>query len=124
MATDWMKASRTAVLTALFVFGCVAPLRADDELMKVSRTDAMSAATNRPAPAYPAIAKQLKVEGEVTVQVTIGEEGKVEGATAVSGNPILTRAAVDTVKDWKFTPFKNGGKSVKAQTVLSFMFKM
>ncbi len=101
-----------------------APLRAEDEPMKVSRTDAMSAATNKPPPAYPQIAKQLKVEGEVQVQVVIGEEGKVEGATAVSGNPILTKAAVDTVKDWKFTPFKNNGKNVKARTVLSFVFKM
>jgi protein TonB len=104
--------------------GLWAPLRAEDEPLKVSRTDALSAATTKPSPSYPAIAKQLKVEGEVTVQVTIGEEGKVEGATAVTGNPILTKAAIETVKDWKFTPFKNGGKAVKAQTVLSFVFKM
>jgi protein TonB len=84
----------------------------------------MSAATSKPQPAYPVIAKQLRVEGEVQVQIVIGEEGKVEGATAVAGNPILTKAAIDTVKDWKFTPFKNDGKSVKAQTVLSFVFKM
>jgi protein TonB len=100
------------------------PAVADDEPLKVSRPDAMAAATSKPTPVYPAMAKQLKVEGVVEVQVVITEEGKVETATPVSGNPILTKAALETVKQWKFTPFKDGGKSVKAQTVLSFSFKM
>ena len=112
-----------ATLT-LLIAGMFAPLKAEDEPMKVSRNDAMSAATTKPAPPYPLIARQLKVEGEVQVQVVIGEEGKVEGATPVAGNPILTKSAVDTVKAWKFTPFKNGGKNVKVQAVLNFVFKM
>lgn len=110
--------------TALLAVAFLSPMRAEDEPLKVSRSEAMAAATAKPAPSYPAIARQLKVEGEVQVQVVIGEEGKVEGASAVTGNPILTKAALDTVKEWKFTPFKNNGKSVKAQTVLSFLFKM
>lgn len=118
-----MKSDWKTVAAALLVLSASVPLRAEDP-MKVSRSDAMSAATSKPQPAYPVIAKQLRVEGEVQVQIVIGEEGKVEGATAVAGNPILTKAAIDTVKDWKFTPFKNDGKSVKAQTVLSFVFKM
>jgi protein TonB len=118
MTSDWK-----IVLAALLVLGVSGPLRAEDP-MKVTRAEAMSAATSKPSPPYPIIAKQLKVEGEVQVQIVIGEEGKVEGATAIAGNPILTKAAIDTVKDWKFTPFKNDGKNVKAQTVLSFMFKM
>ena len=113
-----------AAVAAMMAAGFVAPLEAQDEPLKVSRAEALSAATTKPAPAYPVIAKQLKVEGEVTVQVLIGEEGKVETSTPVSGNPILTKAAVDTLKDWRFKPFQNGGKAVKAQTVLSFTFKM
>jgi len=116
--------SKIAAATAALVFSLSGSLLAQDDAMKVSRAEAMSAATSKPSPAYPLIAKQLKVEGEVQVHVVIGEEGKVEDATSVAGNPILTKAALDTVKDWKFTPFKNNGKSVKAQAVLSFTFKM
>jgi TonB family protein len=118
-----MKSDWKIVAAALLVLSATIQLKAEDP-MKVSRADAMSAATNKPSPPYPVIAKQLKVEGEVQVQIVIGEEGKVEGATPVAGNPILTKAAIDTVKDWKFTPFKSDGKAVKAQTVLNFMFKM
>ena len=118
MKNDWK-----IMAAALLVLAACIPAKAEDP-MKVSRAEAMSAATSKPSPPYPIIAKQLKVEGEVQVQIVIGEEGKVEGATAVTGNPILTKAALDTVKDWKFTPFKSDGKNVKAQTVLSFMFKM
>ena len=119
MTSDWK-----IVAAALLVLSATGLLKAEDGPMKVSRADAMSAATSKPPPPYPVIAKQLHVEGEVQVQIVIGEEGKVEGATAVAGNPILTKAALDTVKDWKFTPFKSDGKAVKAQAVLSFSFKM
>src|SRR5437762_1833518 len=115
------KTSCLFAVTAMVVASFCMPLRADDEPMKVSRAEALGAATSKPSPSYPIIAKQLKVEGEVTVDVIIGEEGKVESAKAASGNPMLTKAAIDTLKDWKFTPFKNGGKAVKAQTVLSFV---
>ena len=116
----WMLTASVMMLaTALAI-----PALADDDVLKVNRVDAMAAATTKPTPQYPAIAKQLKVEGTVEVQVNISEEGKVDEATAVSGNPILTKAAIETVKQWKFTPFKNGGKATKAQAVLSFNFKM
>jgi protein TonB len=118
------KGFRHTTLLVMLAGAFAIPALADDEPMKVNRADAMAAATSKPTPAYPAIAKQLKVEGSVEVQVLIGEEGKVEDATAVSGNPILTKSAIETVKQWKFTPFKAGGKTVKAQAVLSFNFKM
>src|SRR5271154_3914135 len=111
MKTDWKLAA-----VACLAIGLFSSLRAEDAAMKGSRADAKAAATTKPPPSYPAIARQLKVEGEVQVQVLIGEEGKVEGATAITGNPILTKAALDTVKDWKFAPFKSNGKNVRAQT--------
>ena len=54
-----------------------------------------SRATSLPKPAYPPIAKQMNASGEVTVQVSIDEEGNVLAAKAVSG-PFVLRASAES----------------------------
>jgi protein TonB len=90
---------------------------------KISKTAAMEAATVKPAADYPAIAKQLKIEGVVEVEVLITEEGAVEKVNIVSGNPVLTKSAAETVKKWKFRGFNEDGKPIKVLAPLSFAFK-
>ena len=46
-------------------------------------------ALSLPKPPYPPIAKQLRIQGAVNVQVVISETGKVISAKAVSGNAAL-----------------------------------
>ena len=55
----------------------------------------------RPQPEYPAIAKQLKLEGAVSLTAYVTEEGTVEKVEKVSGNPILLRSAGDALMRWK-----------------------
>jgi outer membrane biosynthesis protein TonB len=42
----------------------------------------------------------------------------------VSGNPVLTKAAVEAVKKWKFTPVMEDGKPARAVAPISLEFKM
>lgn len=86
---------------------------------KLSHAEAIANVATRVAPAYPPAAKQLRVEGSVEVDVTISEDGKVEKAEPAAGNPILARAAVEAVKQWKFKSF--GGP---VQVTLTFAFKL
>lgn len=95
-----------------------------DGMKKVSRAEAVAAATSKPQPSYPENARQLRLQGDVEVEAVIGENGAVESVTPVAGNPVLTRAAADALKRWKFAPFTDGGKAVKASTVLLFSFKL
>ena len=94
------------------------------EVKKVSRAEAMSAVTNKVAPEYPAMGKQLKIEGTVEVGVVIDEDGNVSKAEVVSGNPVLTKPALAALKKWKFKPFQADGKPVKAEATLAVMFKL
>jgi TonB family protein len=55
-------------------------------------------------PAYPAIALRMKIEGTVKLDVTIDPDGSVEDVKVVSGHALLTPAAVDAVKKWKYEP--------------------
>lgn len=58
----------------------------------------------RVAAEYPILARQMGVTGKVKVEVTIAADGKVSAAKVVGGSPVLTTAAVDAVKKWKFEP--------------------
>jgi TonB family protein len=75
-----------------------------------------------PQPVYPALAKQQRVSGQVTVEVTIDETGVVVFARAVSGPTLLRSAAVSAAKQAKFTPTMLSGQAVRAEGVINYNF--
>jgi len=109
----------TMVLT--LVLGIAA---AQDAPKKVSKSDGLNALTAKVAPDYPAIAKQLKIEGSVELEVLVTEIGTVEKVNIVSGNAVLTKPASEAVRKWKYAPFTADGKAVKALVPVSLSFKM
>jgi periplasmic protein TonB len=94
------------------------------EPKKVTRSDALSAAVSKPQPGYPAMAKQLKLQGVVELEALIDESGKVEQVKIVTGNPIFTAPSAAALKAWKFTPFTSEGKPVKALAPVEFAFHL
>src|SRR5262245_61752947 len=52
------------------------------------------------APVYPAEAHQSQVQGAVVLEANINKQGRVDNLRIVSGNPVLTNAAIDAVKQW------------------------
>jgi len=81
-----------------------------------------SKAIDLPKPAYPAIAKQIRAQGPVNVQILIDESGKVISAHAVSGNATLIRAAEEAARRARFTPTMLGNQPVKVQGVITYNF--
>ena len=75
-----------------------------------------------PPPEYPAVAKAAKASGNVTVEITIDEEGNVVSARSVSGHPLLQSAAVTAARQARFTPTKVSGQAVKVNGVLVYTF--
>jgi len=97
---------------------------AQETAVHLSQAEAMKAAKERPAPEYPAMAKQLHLEGDVQVQAHISESGTVEDVKPLTGNAVLANAAVNAMRRWKFTPVVTDGKARKAVTEMSFSFKL
>ena len=62
------------------------------------------AVKTRVPPVYPEIAKRMKVDGIVRLEVTVDAEGKVTDVKALSGNRMLSPAAEDAVRKWRFVP--------------------
>ncbi|MFN7919767.1 MAG: energy transducer TonB [Bryobacteraceae bacterium] len=108
--------TRTAALASLLATAAWAELI-------VPTNVAMSAATNRPAPEYSSLARSMKVSGDVTVEVRIGEDGSVIEVKPLTGSALLAKGVVSTVKQWKFKPFDSSGKPTVAVTTLRFTFK-
>ncbi len=90
---------------------------------KLSRSESLSAAVNKVEPEYPAIARQLKIQGSVELEAVVTEAGAVEKVNIVSGNPVLTRPAAEALKKWKFSPILVEGKPVRALAAVMFNFK-
>src|SRR5579863_1337401 len=70
-------------------------------------------------PAYPATARESNIQGSVAVSASIDANGKVVGATALSGPMLLRQAAVDSVRQWKYSPGLIDGKPAPSQVTIS-----
>jgi TonB family protein len=62
------------------------------------------AVKTRFAPTYPEIAKRMRISGEVRMAVTVDADGKVTSVKTISGNRMLSSAAEEAVRKWKFEP--------------------
>lgn len=76
------------------------------------------------SPVYPPIAKAAHVEGDVVLSISIDAAGKVESEKVVSGPPMLVQAALDFVKQWRFSPFTESGIAVPVSTTITVPFKI
>jgi protein TonB len=75
-----------------------------------------------PPPVYPGEAREKKVEGMVTVEIVIGEEGNVIRAKPASGPDLLQGAAKDAALKARFRPTMVNGKPAKVSGTLSYNF--
>jgi len=73
-------------------------------------------------PKYPKDARKQHIQGTVSLRVQISKDGDVVNTRVVSGDPALTEAAIDAVKQWKFKPYQLNGQAVEVDTQLLINF--
>ncbi len=73
-------------------------------------------------PIYPKTAILRGDSGEVTVDLTVNELGKVVLAKAISGPMTLRTAAVDAVNQWRYQPATLDGKPVASHVTVKLIF--
>lgn len=81
-------------------------------------------ATSLPKPAYPSAAKAVKAGGDVNVQVTIDESGRVISAKAVTGHALLRAEAERAARNARFTPTLLSEKPVKVTGIIIYKFAL
>lgn len=75
-----------------------------------------------PQPAYPALAQQARIQGNVILEARIGESGSLADIRMIAGHPMLVPAAIEAVRHWKYEPFQVGGKPVSVVTDILITF--
>ena len=56
------------------------------------------------APVYPAAARAAHIQGLVVLEATIDVHGQVDAIRVLKSPPLLDQAAIDAVRQWRFTP--------------------
>lgn len=76
------------------------------------------------APQYPAIARAAHIDGVVTLAATIAKGGTIQNLRVVSGPPLLTAAAIDAVRTWRYRPYLLNGEPVEVETTVRVVFRL
>src|SRR5262249_8877660 len=71
-------------------------------------------------PAYPAIAQQALIEGDVSVRIVVHSDGRLDSASAGTGHRLLQQAAVESAKQSKFECRACAGSDVTRAFMYSF----
>src|SRR5215467_7781080 len=100
------------------------PKQADKATTAVKPEQAEKNLIKRIAPIYPPLAKQVRIQGKVKVEVLISKAGAVESVNVLSGHPLLVQAAINAVKQWQYRPFLVDGQPVTARTEIEVPFSL
>ena len=76
------------------------------------------------APQYPQLARASRVQGVVIIEATIDTRGNVESAVVLRSIPLLDPAALDAVRQWKFTPTLLNGIAVPVIMTVTVNFEL
>jgi TonB family protein len=111
---------RATLCFVLLLLGCCFAQSAPE----LSQEEAVALLTTRVAPVYPALARQARIQGDVVIRLTIDEGGGPTDVRLVSGHPMLSPAALDAVKQWRFRPYEVDEKAVEADTQITVRFRL
>ncbi len=78
----------------------------------------------RVEPTYPELAKRARVQGQVVLVVTVDEEGNVADIKVTKGHPLLDEAALNAVRQWKYSPTLLNGEPVPVIATVTVIFNL
>ena len=75
-------------------------------------------------PVYPALARQVRVQGEVMFTAVISKSGTIEDLQLVRGHPLLVIAAREAILQWRYKPTMLNGEPVEVITNIQVNFTL
>lgn len=99
-------------------------VHAQPKAVTVTERELRAAAQQKVEPDYPAVARQIRLTGEVELEIVVDEHGAVEKASVLRGNTLLTGPSLQAIRKWKFKPFGTDGEPSRANGTIKFSFQM
>ena len=78
---------------------------------------------HRVDPDYPEAARSAKLHGVIVLDIIVGRDGSVVEMRPLSGPDVLARAAMETVRWWRFEPYRVNGEPGVVETTVAVEFK-
>lgn len=78
---------------------------------------------HRVDPDYPEAARSAKLHGVIVLDIVVGRDGSVVEMRPLSGPDVLARAAMETVRWWRFEPYRVNGEPGVVETTVAVEFK-
>lgn len=75
-------------------------------------------------PAYPPLAKQARIQGDVVIDSVIDTQGRVTQMKVMSGSPLLVEAAEQALAQWKYQPTLLNGQPVAVDMLVTLHFQL
>lgn len=75
-------------------------------------------------PMYPPEAKMQRIQGTVRLSAVIAADGTVKNLEVISGDPLLSPAAVEAVRQWVYQPTLLNGDPVDVKTEIDVNFTL
>jgi protein TonB len=75
-------------------------------------------------PEYPPMAKITRTQGIVRLTASIGIDGAIQNLQLMSGHPFLIKAAMDAVRQWRYSPTLLNGQPVEVVTTIEVNFTL
>ena len=91
--------------------------------VRISQGVSQGLLIKRVQPKYPSAALAVHAQGAVQIEATINKEGTVTNVKVLSGDPVLARAALEAVRQWRYKPYYLDGDPVEIQTQITVNFK-
>ncbi len=96
----------------------------EKQTVKVSEGVEQAQLITRIEPQYPVLARQTRTQGTVFLHAIISREGRITSLEVVNGHPLLVRAALDAVRQWRYRPTLLNGEPVEVETSITVIFRL
>jgi protein TonB len=76
----------------------------------------------RMQPSYPPLARQARIQGTVELRAIVSKAGTIENLVVVHGHPMLSAAAIEAVRQWRYRPYLLNNEPIEVETEITVNF--